>query len=138
MSGFGKAMAALAAWRAFGGLCAAEEMDQADRGAGGKAGACPGSGGSRGPPAATPKTPAHRTAQSDVSRILDPVRQAAKSRGVPLSDLGRLFVKRFGHTTREATVEEAMAFARLAIQAPTDDGARFIEFMRSAATNEAA
>lgn len=90
------------------------------------------------PPAGEARIAPHRTAQSEVSRILDPVREAAKKCGVPMSDLGRLFVERFGHTTREATVEEAMAFARLALRAPTDDGARFIEFLRSAPSGEAA
>lgn len=89
--------------------------------------------------AASPRSaPAHRTGQSEVSKVLEPVREAAKKVGVAAADLQRLFTDRYGHTTREATIEEALEFARLAVKAPGDDGARFIEFMRTAPAQKVA
>ena len=94
------------------------------------------------PPAQTDKkaSPAprpHSTAANRVAQILSPVRDAATKIGVEPKTLGDIFKTRFGHPAVEATVDEAMEFARLALKAPSDPEA-YVGFMRTAPRDTAA
>jgi len=80
---------------------------------------------------------AHETVKSQVSRILDPVRERAGKLGIAPSALGAIFRDRYGHTTQEATVEEAMAFSRLALKAPENKD-KFTEYLKTAPVEPAA
>jgi phage recombination protein Bet len=105
--------------------------------AGGKSDAS-GTGGAGSVTSPVPVPRAHTTVDNQVSQILDPVRDTAKKLNVAPSQLGAIFKDRYGHTTKDASVDEALEFAGLALTAPTDDGARFVEYLRTAPASQAA
>lgn len=74
----------------------------------------------------------HATANSQVSAVLGPVREAASKLGIAPTRLQHVFRDRYGHTTRDATATEALEFAGLALRAPTDSADRFVEFLKTA------
>ena len=81
------------------------------------------------------KTPPHATDQAAVSALLEPVRRTAKRLGV-IGRLGGLFKDRYGHIAGEATAEEALEFAAIALTAPEGDAEAWLQHMATAQAKE--
>lgn len=77
------------------------------------------------------KMPAHSTDAAAVSALLDPVRRKAKELGV-LPKIGAVFQARYGHLSREASEDEALDFATVALDAPDSDPEAWLTHLQTA------